>query len=281
MFDPDSAGPETGDGEQAALDLLTRGTLEIEGRLVDASNATLYCTIKTSRPDPRAGRDTNNPKNPRDTKNPKNPKNARAQQATVACVYKPIAGERPLWDFPAGTLAGREVAAYVVSRAAGWDVVPPTVMRDGPFGPGMCQLWIDHDTGMDLIALSRRSDHAGLRDMAVFDAVVNNADRKIGHLLPVVDGHLYGCDHGVCFAEDYKLRTVLWQWRGKSLPKRSVETLRRLAAEFAGGSLTDELSELLTASEINATRIRVETLLKHRVHPYPPADWPAVPWPPI
>ncbi len=141
-----------------------------------------------------------------------------------------------MWDFPAGTLAGREVAAYIVSRAAGWDVVPPTVMRDGPFGPGMCQLWIDHDTDADLITLSRRTDHAGLRDMAVFDAVVNNADRKIGHLLPVPDGHLYGCDHGVCFAEDYKLRTVLWQWRGKSLPRRSVEALRRLNAQLTDGS---------------------------------------------
>ena len=279
MFDPDSAGPETGDGEQAALDLLTRGTLEIEGRLVDASNATLYCTIKTTRPDLRRAPKT--PKNAKNAKNAKTPKAPEAEQATVACVYKPIAGERPLWDFPAGTLAGREVAAYVVSRAAGWDVVPPTVMRDGPFGPGMCQLWIDHDTGVDLIALSRRTDHAGLRDMAVFDAVVNNADRKIGHLLPVPDGHLYGCDHGVCFAEDYKLRTVLWQWRGKSLPRRSVEALRRLNAELTEGTLVAELSGLLTASEINATRIRVETLLKHRVHPYPPADWPAVPWPPI
>jgi uncharacterized repeat protein (TIGR03843 family) len=278
MFDPNSADPETDDGEQATLDLLTRGTLEIEGRLVDASNATLYCTITTSRPEPRAAKDIKNPKN---TKNPKNPKNARTQQAAVACVYKPIAGERPLWDFPAGTLAGREVAAYVVSRAAGWDVVPPTVMREGPFGPGMCQLWIDHDAGVDLIGLSRRTDHAGLRDMAVFDAVVNNADRKIGHLLPVIDGHLYGCDHGVCFAEDYKLRTVLWQWRGKSLPRRSVEALRRLNAELAEGPLVAELSGLLTASEINATKIRIETLLKHRVHPYPPADWPAVPWPPI
>ena len=275
MFDPDSAGPQTDDGEQATLDLLTTGTLEIEGRLVDASNATLYCTIKTGKPDPRTTRDTKNPKNS------KNSKIARAQQATVGCVYKPIAGEQPLWDFPAGTLAGREVAAYAVSRAAGWDVVPPTVMRDGPFGPGMCQLWIDHDTDVDLIALSRRTDHAGLRDMAVFDAVVNNADRKIGHLLPVAGGHLYGCDHGVCFAEDYKLRTVLWQWRGKSLPRRSVEALRRLHTELAGGPLVAGLSGLLTESEINTTRIRVETLLKHRVHPYPPADWPAVPWPPF
>ena len=199
----------------------------------------------------------------------------------VGCVYKPIAGERPLWDFPMGTLAGREVAAYAVSRAAGWDVVPPTVMRDGPFGPGMCQLWIDHDTDIDLIGLSRRTDHAGLRDMAVFDAVVNNADRKIGHLLPVADGHLYGCDHGVCFAEDYKLRTVLWQWRGKTLPRRSLEALHRLNAQLNDVGLEAELSSLLSADEIAATKIRVETLLKHRVHPYPPADWPAVPWPPV
>jgi uncharacterized repeat protein (TIGR03843 family) len=287
MLDPDGAGAETDDGEQATLDLLTHGPLDIEGRLVDASNATLYCTITTGRPEARPARPARparQPKNAKSQKNAKNNKNAKnvpREQATVACVYKPIAGERPLWDFPAGTLAGREVAAYAVSRAAGWDVVPPTVMRDGPFGPGMCQLWIDHDTDVDLIALSRRGDHAGLRDMAVFDAVVNNADRKIGHLLPVADGHLYGCDHGVCFAEDYKLRTVLWQWRGKTLPRRSVEALRRLNAELTEGNLVAELSGLLSASEIDATRIRVETLLKHRVHPYPPADWPAVPWPPI
>jgi len=280
MFDPNGAAPESDHGEQATLDLLTHGTLEIEGRLVDASNATLYCTIETGRPDPRPEISPGKSR-ARQAKNPKNPKNARRQQASIACVYKPIAGERPLWDFPAGTLAGREVAAYAVSRAAGWDVVPPTVMRDGPFGPGMCQLWIDCDTGVDLIALSRRTDHAGLRDMAVFDAVVNNADRKIGHLLPVAAGHLYGCDHGVCFAEDYKLRTVLWQWRGKGLPRRSVEALRRVNAELAEGGLAAELSGLLTASEIEATRVRVETLLKHRVHPYPPADWPAVPWPPV
>ena len=286
MFDPNSAGPatdgpETDGAEQATLDLLTRGTLEVQGRLVDASNATLYCTIKTGRPDPRPAKGAKNAKGAKDTKNARNSKTARTPQATVACVYKPIAGERPLWDFPSGTLAGREVAAYAVSHAAGWDVVPPTVMRDGPFGPGMCQLWIDHDTGVDLIALSRRTDHAGLRNMAVFDAVVNNADRKIGHLLPVGDGHLFGCDHGVCFAEDYKLRTVLWQWRGKTLPRRSLEALRRLNTVFEEGELAAELSSLLTASEINATKIRIDTLLKHRVHPYPPADWPAVPWPPV
>jgi uncharacterized repeat protein (TIGR03843 family) len=276
---PLRSGPDAGQAEQAALDLLASGTLEVEGRLVDASNATLYCTITVPGPAPRSGKNPGRPA--KNAKSARNAGSAPAEETRIACVYKPIAGERPLWDFPAGTLAGREVAAYVVSRAAGWDVVPPTVMRDGPFGPGMCQLWIDHDADVDLIALSRRTDHAGLRDMAVFDAVVNNADRKIGHLLPVADGHLYGCDHGVCFAEDYKLRTVLWQWRGKTLPRRSVEALRRLNTVFEEGGLPAELSSLLTASEINATKIRIDTLLKHRVHPYPPADWPAVPWPPV
>ena len=272
MLEPKRSAPDDDGGEQAALALLASGTLEIEGRLVDASNATLYCTISTNGQTP--GIQGNQ-------RTARVPTIAARSPGQVACVYKPIAGERPLWDFPMGTLAGREVAAYAVSRAAGWDVVPPTVMRDGPFGPGMCQLWIDHDTDVDLIALARRTDHAGLRDMAVFDAVVNNADRKIGHLLPVADGHLYGCDHGVCFAEDYKLRTVLWQWRGKTLPRRSLEALRRLDARLNEGDLEAELSSLLTAAEIAATRIRVETLLKHRVHPYPPSDWPAVPWPPV
>ena len=281
MLEPKRSAPDDEYGEQATLDLLASGDLEVEGRLVDASNATLYCTIRpegTDHPPRRGG--------PGGSGGAGSPPRIRGGLGGIVppgqhCVYKPIAGERPLWDFPMGTLAGREVAAYAVSRAAGWDVVPPTVMRDGPFGPGMCQLWIDHDTDVDLIALSRRTDHAGLRDMAVFDAVVNNADRKIGHLLPDADGHLYGCDHGVCFAEDYKLRTVLWQWRGKTLPRRSLEALRRLNAQLNDGGLEAELSSLLSADEIAATKIRVKTLLKHRVHPYPPADWPAVPWPPV
>ena len=277
MLEQKSSGPDDKDGEQAALDLLASGELEVEGRLVDASNATLYCTIRPGGAGGSGG--TASPTRSRGGLGGIVPPANRANR--IACVYKPVAGERPLWDFPTGTLAGREVAAYAVSRAAGWDVVPPTVLRDGPFGPGMCQLWIDYDTDVDLIALSRRADHAGLREMAVFDAVVNNADRKIGHLLPVPDGHLYGCDHGVCFAEDYKLRTVLWQWRGKSLPRRSLDALRRLAAEFDEGGLAAELSSLLTASEIEATKARIDTLLKHPVHPYPPTDWPAVPWPPV
>jgi uncharacterized repeat protein (TIGR03843 family) len=243
----DSDLPE---GEREALELLERGTLTVEGRLVDASNATLFCSVKS-------------------------------HGTEAQCVYKPIAGERPLWDFPNGTLAGREVAAYAVSRAAGWNFVPPTVMRDGPFGPGMCQLWIDLDETVDLIALARRTDCQPLREMAVFDAVINNADRKIGHLLPVTDGHLYGCDHGICFAEEYKLRTVLWQWRGQPLPDRAVETLRRLSEGVADGWLAEELAQHLTRAETAATAARIDLLLASRVHPYPPEDWPAVPWPPV
>ena len=236
--------------EAAALNLLASGELDVQGRLVDASNFTLYCEV-------------------------------RLAGVEASCVYKPVAGERPLWDFPEGTLAGRELAAYAVSRAAGWDVVPPTVFRDGPFGPGMCQLWIDADSAVDLVALARSSEHAGLRRMAIFDAVVNNADRKIGHLLPAPDGHLYGCDHGVCFAEEYKLRTVLWQWRGKRLPQGAVSGLARLQDAIADGHLATELNRWLTGPEIDATRQRIGLLLDAKVYPRPPTDWPAVPWPPI
>jgi uncharacterized repeat protein (TIGR03843 family) len=243
--------PATGScDDQPALDLLSEGNLKVEGRLVAASNATMYCTV-------------------------------RLRGQTAACVYKPVAGERPLWDFPLGTLAGREVAAYSVSQAAGWNLVPPTVMRDGPFGPGMCQLWIDADADTDLVALARSRDQPKLRDMAVFDAVVNNADRKIGHLLPMTDGRLYGCDHGVCFGEEYKLRTVLWQWRGQKLPGRALAALATLERELDGGPLATELEGLLSADEVAATRVRIELLIKHRVHPYPPENWPAVPWPPV
>jgi len=235
--------------DAAALSLLENGSLEVQGRLVVASNATFYAAVSD-------------------------------KGTEAACVYKPVAGERPLWDFPVGTLAGREVAAYAVSAAAGWHLVPPTVFRDGPFGPGMCQLWIESDETVDVIALSRSRDNTALRQMAVFDAVVNNADRKIGHLLPDRDGNLYGCDHGVCFGEEYKLRTVLWQWRGRHLPKAAVEALVRLQRAMDGDELGADLDRWLSPAEVQATRQRVELLLEHRLHPLPPDDWPAVPWPP-
>ncbi len=231
-----------------ALRLLRDGELSVEGRLVDASNTTLYAL-------------------------------ATLDGLTAACVYKPIRGERPLWDFPTGTLAYREVAAYVISEAAGWDIVPPTVLRDGPFGPGMCQLWIDVDEQVDLAALAR-SDHPQLRRMAVFDAVVNNADRKGGHLLPTREGHVYGVDHGVCFSVDDKLRTLLWRWRGKRLTDEAVDVLSGLRAQLEG-DLGAALGALLAPEEVAATVYRVDRLLTSGRHPHPSDEWPAIPWPPF
>ena len=231
-----------------ALRLLRDGELAVEGRLYDASNATLYCLVTLD-------------------------------GVTAACVHKPIVGERPLWDFPDGTLAYREVAAYAVSEALGWEIVPPTVLRDGPFGPGMCQLWIDVDESVDLAALAR-SDHPQLRRMAVFDAVVNNADRKGGHLLPTVDGHIYGVDHGVCFSVDDKLRTLLWRWRGKRLTEEAVDALSAFRARLEG-DIGGGLRELLAPDEVAATIVRVDRLLTTCRHPFPSDDWPAVPWPPF
>ena len=230
------------------LRLLRDGDLEVEGRLVDASNATLYCT-------------------------------ASLDEVTAAVVYKPVRGERPLWDFPDGTLAGREVSAYLVSSATGWNIVPPTVMREGPFGPGMCQLWVHVDETVDLPSLAR-SDHPDLRRMAVFDAVVNNADRKGGHLLPRQDGRVQGVDHGICFSAEDKLRTLLWQWRGQRLTDEAVEVLSVLRAELEG-PLGAALHELLTVTEVRATVARVDRLLSTRRHPHPSEDWPAIPWPPF
>jgi uncharacterized repeat protein (TIGR03843 family) len=232
-----------------ATHLLRHGRITVEGRLVAASNATMYCS-------------------------------AELDGITAACVYKPVSGERPLWDFPDGTLAEREVATYAVSEAMGWRIVPPTVHRDGPYGPGMVQLWVEPDPDTDVVALSRADDPA-VRRMAVFDAVVNNADRKIGHLLPTGDGHVYGCDHGVCFSTEYKLRTVLWQWRGETLLDDALEALRVLHAQLDGAQLSGYLASLLTAEEVEATRRRVDLMLKHRIHPYPSDEWPAIPWPPL
>jgi len=230
------------------LRLLRDGELSVEGRLYDASNATLYCTVALD-------------------------------GETVACVHKPIVGERPLWDFPDGTLAYREVSAYAVSVATGWDIVPPTVLREGPFGPGMCQLWIDVDETIDLGVLAR-SDIDALRRMAIFDAVVNNADRKGGHLLPTPEGHVFGCDHGVCFSVEDKLRTLLWRWRGKKLEPEFLQALQELRKNL-DGPLCQELSALLSPAEVHATRRRVDRLIATGKYPQPSEDWPAVPWPPF
>jgi uncharacterized repeat protein (TIGR03843 family) len=244
----DGGSDTAGVSVDEALRLLRDGELAVEGRLLDASNATFYCAVTND------GR-------------------------SAACVYKPIAGERPLWDFPDGTLAEREVAAYEVSAATGWRIVPPTVFRDGPAGPGMVQLWIDADAEVN-IARFMRSEHPALRNMAVFDVVVNNADRKGGHLLPTPGGHVYGVDHGVTFNVDHKLRTVLWQWAGERLPDGACAVLTDLA-DALDGALGERLGELLTQREVRRTQRRVAALLATGRHPEPRGDWPPVPWPPI
>jgi uncharacterized repeat protein (TIGR03843 family) len=242
---PDLRAPAD-DGE--ALRLLRDGVIDLEGRLLDASNVTLVGTVRTG-------------------------------TLAAECVYKPVAGERPLWDFPDGTLAGREIAAHLVSQATGWRIVPPTVLRDGPFGTGMVQLWVDGDPDVDLPAFVRR-DLPALRRMAVFDAVINNADRKGGHIIPMPDGHVFGVDHGICFSADPKLRTLLWRWAGKPLTDEALQVLERLADELLG-DLGEQLHEHLTRREVRCAQQRVTTLLRTRRHPEPSGDWPALPWPPF
>jgi uncharacterized repeat protein (TIGR03843 family) len=232
-----------------AVNLLREGRVTVEGRLVEASNTTLYCSVEH-------------------------------EGVAAACVYKPVAGERPLWDFPDGTLAEREVAAYEVSVATGWTVVPPTVYRDGPLGPGMVQLWIDVDDAVDIVALVRGSTSEQLRRIAVFDSVINNADRKGGHLLPTRAGHIYGVDHGISFHVEPKLRTLLWQWAGEPLPEDAVNVLCELRGAL-DNRLGERLHALLTTREVRRTIRRVDQLLSQQQHPMPSADRPAIPWPPI
>lgn len=226
---------------------MSKGELSVTGRLVDASNATLYGTIVDG-------------------------------EDEVRVIYKPIAGERPLWDFPDGNLAQREYAAFLVSELGGWNLVPLTILRDGPFGNGMVQQWIDIDESIDL-ALFYREDNSALRAMALFDAVVNNTDRKIGHLLPSADGKLYGCDHGVTFHEEDKLRTVLWQWASINLSSQEIEQLQKLRTSLVKEELP--LTSLISANEFQALLGRVDRLLAEKSFPEPSDEWPAVPWPPF
>ncbi|GAA2722480.1 SCO1664 family protein [Cellulomonas aerilata] len=222
----------------------------------------------------------------------------------VAVVYKPVAGERPLWDFPDGTLAHREVAAYRVSEALGWDVVPRTWLRDGPLGPGMVQLWRTPDPEQDPVdvvpahdvprdgwrTVFHGSDESGqrvalvhedsavLRRMAVFDVLVNNADRKGGHVLPMPDGHRHGVDHGVTFHVEPKLRTVLWGWLGERLDPDELAGVDRVRAGL-DGDLGRGLAELLSEPELDALAARCGRLLGEGRFPDHEGDMPAMPWP--
>jgi uncharacterized repeat protein (TIGR03843 family) len=257
-------------------ELLNRGDIEIQGRIMPASNATFFGT-------------------------------ATLDGQSLQCVYKPVSGERPLWDFPDGTLAGREVAAYVVSEALGWDVVPPTVLRgDAPAGVGMVQAWREPDPGQDPVDLVPQGqlpagylhvldafdgfdrpislvheNSDALRRMAVFDVLVNNADRKGGHVLAMTDGHRFGVDHGVAFNVDDKLRTVLWGWAHEPLDEEDAEGVRGLAEQLRSPSseLHSTLCLLLQPEEVRATLRRCELLLRRDLMPTPSGRRPSIPWP--
>ena len=271
-----SSGPDPGEVDE----VLRRGELTVIGRIRSASNATFLCE-------------------------------AHLGELQAHCVYKPIAGEAPLWDFPDGTLAGRELAAYLVSDALGWNIVPYTIIRDGPAGRGMLQLWVDQpgdvvgdepESGPDLVDLLpaghippgylpvlQAYDYAGdevtlvhaddirLRRMAVFDVLINNADRKGGHILSGVDGHVYGVDHGVSLHVEDKLRTVLWGWSGKPVDDETLETVARLRDQLRG-DFGDQLCGHITGREVDALHARAVGLLDNPVMPTPDRRRP-IPWP--
>jgi len=262
-----------------ALRLLRDGELEVRGRLTVSSNDALVGIVAAATPDGEADAVVGAPGGLLEQL--RGGIEADPGRSLAAVVYKPIAFERPLWDFPDGTLAHREVAAYLASEATGWGIVPPTVLRDGPAGPGMVQLWLDEDDATDAWELVESADPR-LRPMALLDAVLNNTDRKGGHIVPVRDGsavHLYGVDHGVCFSTDPKLRTVLWAWRDEPIEPPELDVLGRLRTAL-DDALGDALGELLDPAEVAATGARLDALLDAARFPMPSPDWPAVPWPP-
>jgi uncharacterized repeat protein (TIGR03843 family) len=200
------------------------------------------------------------------------------EQYEVEAVYKPQRGERPLWDFPTESLAGREVAAYLVSNALGWDLVPPTAFRqDGPLGPGSLQLRVDHEPEQHYFTFDEAT-HQRLRPVAIFDILVNNADRKGGHVLIDAKEKLWLIDHGICFHSEPKLRTVVWDFAGEEIPDQLIEDLSGLRVKLGSG-LREDLSLHLNADELDAMDERIEGLLASRLFPFPPKDERAAPWP--
>ena len=226
------------------MQTLLSQSMRVVGRLIDASNATLLAEIEFD-------------------------------NQTQKVIYKPVAGEKPLWDFQDGNLAHREYCAFLLSNRAGFDLVPNTVLRDGPFGFGMVQEWIDTDEEIDIINFGQ-SDDSQLKRMAIFDAIINNTDRKYGHLL-YKEGKLLGCDHGVTFHSEDKLRTVIWQFSGEKIDKQEM-----LLIESASALDYPNLFEsYLTQDEIAAIYERINRLLKSGRFPSPSENWPAIPWPPV
>ena len=229
--------------------VLAHGEMELEGQFVPGSNYTFLVVV-------------------------------RHQGAEVRAVYKPSKGEQPLWDFPESTLALREVAAWQVSRALGWDCVPLTVLRaDGPFGPGSLQRFIDYNPQYHYFTF-KPADRERLRPVAVFDLLINNADRKGSHvLIEKRTRRLWLIDHGLCFHAEDKLRTVIWDFAGQPFAAADVQALTRLRDGLAG--LRTHLAGLLAPDEVQALEARLAALLADPVYPHPPQDRRAFPYPPV
>jgi len=234
----------------ATLDLLASGAIRLEGQFVWGSNTTFLARL-------------------------------RRGAVELLAVYKPQRGERPLWDFPGGTLAAREAAAWHVSDALGWELVPPTVLRrDGPFGPGSLQLFLALDPQRHYFTFGDEEKER-LRPVVVFDILVNNADRKAGHVLLGEDGHLWLIDHGVCFHVEPKLRTVIWDFAGQPIPARLLDDVDRFGRDLEGaGPLRSALTDLLAMEEVDALRRRATEIVETGRFPLPgpgrPYPWPLV-----
>ena len=270
--------PSTQEEVAHILDVLTFGEIEIEGRLVAASNVVLLGRLELD-------------------------------DIHTRVIYKPVKGERPLWDFPDGTLARREAASFVLSAVGGWNIVPPTVLRDGPFGPGSVQLWVDAvEDGtalIDVVTLAElapgwlpvfegqladgtavvvaHADRPELASAAVFDVVINNADRKGSHLVLDRSGSLWGFDHGLSAHTEPKLRTVLWGWVGEPLPEVDLARLEALSRWLGNprSPVSRTINGLLSPAEVDALGQRIANLLTTGLFPEPSGRGPAVPWPPL
>jgi uncharacterized repeat protein (TIGR03843 family) len=197
----------------------------------------------------------------------------------LPAVYKPSRGERPLWDFSGGSLASREVAAYLTSKNLGWDLVPPTVLReDGPIGPGSLQLYVDANLEHHYFTFTD-AEKARLRPVALFDLVINNADRKGGHILMSPDGHLWSIDHGICFHEDHKLRTVIWDFSEEPIPDSLIADLKVFCEQIThNADVISAYLKLLSKVEFEALLSRTTHLIEDRLFPKPSSDS-SYPWP--
>jgi uncharacterized repeat protein (TIGR03843 family) len=233
------------------LTLLAQGELEVQGMLPWSSNYTLLATVCTN-------------------------------GTRGLAVYKPRRGERPLWDFPRGTLCQREVAAYLLSEALGWALVPPTILRDGPYGVGSVQLFIDAEQDAHLFTMQQEGGYeAAIERLAAFDVIANNADRKSGHCLKGTGGRLWAIDHGICFHAEPKLRTVLWDLAGQPISPDILADLSALRDRMqTDDPVIDLLDSLLAPDEMQALRRRLERLIARGKHPEPGRGY-NVPWPPV